>query len=385
MELLRWIMMGLLVIAGHRMLGAQILDFNFVGAGARAAGMGQAFIGVADDATSVIWNPGGLTKLEKPEVSSVMRVDFDVWDWTGPNASWDDLDEEFSHASVNFGSFAWPFDVGEQRLVVAAAYQRQIDFFSNQEDGDYESRGGIVAITPAAAYRITPWLSAGVAANIWTGSPAFKIVDNGTFKGNLEYSGFNVVAGAMVDLDGLQNKVPLKIGAVLRTPFVLKEKDKGDIVGRGDRDMPLMLGFGASYRIGENLTVAADFETRQFGNSKITQDGSEEDLSQSGKNLVQLRAGAEYLLVSDFAVIPFRAGFQTVPTLFADQEWDGSQWVPTNKQVAGTGLTFGSGLIFERFALDAAFMRTSHETKFIDTGKREIVKNVLIFSGIFYF
>ena len=33
------------------------------GVGARAQGMGEAFVGVADDATSLYWNPGGLSRL----------------------------------------------------------------------------------------------------------------------------------------------------------------------------------------------------------------------------------------------------------------------------------------------------------------------------------
>ena len=44
---------------------------NPVGSGARALGMGGAFIGVADDATAASWNPGGLIQLETPEVSVV--------------------------------------------------------------------------------------------------------------------------------------------------------------------------------------------------------------------------------------------------------------------------------------------------------------------------
>ena len=42
-----------------------------VGSGARALGMGSAFIAVADDATAASWNPGGLIQLETPEISSV--------------------------------------------------------------------------------------------------------------------------------------------------------------------------------------------------------------------------------------------------------------------------------------------------------------------------
>lgn len=43
---------------------------NPVGSGARALGMGGAFIAIADDATAASWNPGGLIQLETPEVSA---------------------------------------------------------------------------------------------------------------------------------------------------------------------------------------------------------------------------------------------------------------------------------------------------------------------------
>ena len=42
-----------------------------VGSGARATGIGSAFIAVADDATAASWNPAGLIQLERPEVSTV--------------------------------------------------------------------------------------------------------------------------------------------------------------------------------------------------------------------------------------------------------------------------------------------------------------------------
>jgi hypothetical protein len=44
---------------------------NPVGSGARALGMGGAFIAVADDATAASWNPSGLIQLERPELSIV--------------------------------------------------------------------------------------------------------------------------------------------------------------------------------------------------------------------------------------------------------------------------------------------------------------------------
>ena len=45
--------------------------FTIQGAGARAMGLGGAFIGVADDATAVTFNPAGLAQMVRPELSFV--------------------------------------------------------------------------------------------------------------------------------------------------------------------------------------------------------------------------------------------------------------------------------------------------------------------------
>jgi long-subunit fatty acid transport protein len=54
---------------------AQDLEFSVssspVGSGARAAGMADAFVAIADDATAASWNPAGLIQLEEPEISAV--------------------------------------------------------------------------------------------------------------------------------------------------------------------------------------------------------------------------------------------------------------------------------------------------------------------------
>jgi long-chain fatty acid transport protein len=48
-------------------------QFSFVNPGARASGMGNAFVALADDATAAEANPAGLTILTKPEVSFEYR------------------------------------------------------------------------------------------------------------------------------------------------------------------------------------------------------------------------------------------------------------------------------------------------------------------------
>lgn len=62
---------GLAALAGASALqaaGTASAQFLKLGAGARAAGMGDAFVAVADDVTGAYWNPAGLGQLESPEV-----------------------------------------------------------------------------------------------------------------------------------------------------------------------------------------------------------------------------------------------------------------------------------------------------------------------------
>lgn len=351
----------------------QSLDFNLTGSGARAAGMGQAFIGVSDDATAITWNPAGLTQLERPEASLVNRFVADVIDDTD-----DDFDLENNHFVLNFGSAAYPFDVGGKKLVVAVAYQRQLDFFVEEKFGAdvLKIEGGADSFTPGLAYQLMPIWSLGATANIWFGNP------EATFQGDKlfewEFSGLNFTFGTMLDLNWLEDPIPLKIGAVVRTPFDLEDSADDPI----DYGMPLMMGFGASYRFGDSFTLAADYELRQFGDSKVKFEGGSVPLTDHEENLSQIRVGAEYLIIADFAVIPVRAGFKTVPTLVSNFDATGD----VDDKVSGTGFSIGSGLIFERFALDVAWERQSYEQDdaFFDF-TTETIQNIVTFSGIIYF
>lgn len=99
---------------------------NVVGSGARALGMGGAFIAVADDATAASWNPGGLTQLERPEVSLVYG-----WKWLGEEFHSDTHPELGGDYSVNldeidYFSIAYPFQhtIAGRNLVLSLNYKR---------------------------------------------------------------------------------------------------------------------------------------------------------------------------------------------------------------------------------------------------------------------
>jgi len=376
----------ILVLAGFA--PAQNLNWNITGAGARAVGFGGAFIGVADDATSVVWNPGGLATLERPEVSVVTRIVMDSFeaDYTDvANNTHHKITNTLSHFVFNFSSFAYPLTLGGKKLVLAAAYQRQLDFYSSQLN--FESEGGVDTFTPGLGLRLFPVMSVGAAANIWFGSASGELKP--TLSWDQDFSGFNLVFGALLDFNNLESPFPLKLGASLRTPFELEEKYAGGSTNK--YEMPLMIGFGASLRLGENLTLAADYEMRMFGGSQVIPEmGNETPLSPSEEDLNQIRAGMEYLLITDLGIFPLRGGFQTVPTVFANYNKNtlvNGQYPPSD-QVSGIGFAVGSGYIHERFALDVTYSMQQYEqendpNQLIGTFKT-VSSNITV-SGIVYF
>jgi hypothetical protein len=63
------LMIGFLLLSFSSAFGAKYAgEFLALGVGARALGMGGAFVGVADDATACFWNPSGLCLLEGKEL-----------------------------------------------------------------------------------------------------------------------------------------------------------------------------------------------------------------------------------------------------------------------------------------------------------------------------
>ena len=44
--------------------------FLEIGPGARSIGMGSAYVSVADDASSIYWNPAGIVNVNKTEIQS---------------------------------------------------------------------------------------------------------------------------------------------------------------------------------------------------------------------------------------------------------------------------------------------------------------------------
>ncbi len=352
-------------------------SLNPVGSGARAAGMGGAFIATADDATAASWNPAGLVHLEKPEFSLVygyFNRDQSFSSGVHPEVSGND--QSMNADGINYASVAVPFTLFGKNVVTSLNYQRLIDMnksygiptynfdpTTQMNNFKYSQNGYLSTISPAFAIQVMPELYVGVALNIWNdflGASSWESTQEGDiplagglFRNKYKYtfSGLNATVGALVNLD------KLSIGAVVKSPFNATIHQK-DIGGGGMPDkketwkMPMSVGLGLAYRFSDKFSSSIDAYWTQWSAS-VWKDfiGAEwnpiaGDLTANvGKpdDTTSVRLGAEYLFINDKSVIPVRAG------LFYDPQ-------PGFKKVDDYyGFSLGSGYTYQKYSFDIAY------------------------------
>lgn len=327
---------------------------NPVGSGARALGMGGAFIAVADDATAASWNPGGLIQLERPEISAVGAVFSRTEDLFFRRQQGGAGEQSVSGLGLNYLSAAYPFTVDSYNMIVSFNYQHLFDFarewrYDFRDAGsrfkrDYHQEGGLYAYGLATCIQVRPELSLGFTLNLWEDG----IHDNGwdenmhdiklvksaggsidrfdsRRKDHFSFTGYNANVGA---LWGLTDS--LTVGAVFKTPFTADlehrflSMEKGPVgplrVERRtfseELDMPMSYGVGVAYRFSDEWTASADVYRTEWGDFVLTTSDGRKLSPVSGRNAgashipatTQVRLGTEYLIIKPKVIVPLRAG-----------------------------------------------------------------------------
>lgn len=241
------------------------MGFSVSGAGARAMGMGGAFVGVADDGTAASFNPAGLAQLRTFEASLVMRqssfgLDLDrttlpVGDKVAPYA----LAYDHSHGETpkepQFVSLAVPFTVGGRNMVVQASRQRMfaMDLDYNRawrEDqtdssGAYRNlaestsqRGDLTRWNLAAGMELNPRILFGAAWNHWGGAWSFDASAHGRTDSGGRFSlrkdawahlnQDSKLSGQNWTLGLLWRSDQVRVGVAYQTAFTAKFRYAGD-------------------------------------------------------------------------------------------------------------------------------------------------------------
>jgi hypothetical protein len=269
-----------------------------LGSGARAYGMGGAFLARADDATAASWNPAGLSYLRVPELSLVgVSNSFDV---TRGLSS-----DSFQGRAVDFAAFTWPIGLGDLRGAVQLSYQRAISFDGSRrielyapttglieqfEDGS--SDGGFDVVAVGTGLRLSRHLRGGFTVNRWLNGYDQQLSrtilkDNQhplrEFGLDFRPSGWSFNFGVIVS--PLEQ---LNVAAVYKTPFtadVSLDKSRRDSWGTISDinevttnaasseavrlEFPSSYGFGLSWRPRDALTLSADFTRTHWSEARI--------------------------------------------------------------------------------------------------------------------
>ena len=367
---------------------------NPVGSGARALGMGGAFIAIADDATAASWNPAGLIQLENPEMSVV-----GTYVYRQEDNSFGDLPEASGSQSIdevnlNYLSGAYPFQAFDRNMIVSLNYQRLYDFNREWDFGystsdgpvnfDYVQEGGLHALGLAYSIEIVPSVSAGVTFNYWGdffsdqswaqkydvnrelsvgGNP---VIYTGNKREKYSFSGFNANIGFLWDITGKWT-----LGGVFKTPFTadITHKINGfdstssptspklntytpfDYGYDEELEMPMSYGLGVAHRFNDAFTMAFDLYRTHWNDFVYKHYNGVKTSPISGKPIDQsdidpttcARLGAEYLFIGDKTIIPVRAGIFYDP---APAEGSSDKYY---------GFSLGSGIAYGRYVFDIAY------------------------------
>jgi len=354
-------------------------SFNPVGSGARALGMGGAFIAVADDATSASWNPGGLVQLRKPEIAFVYE-----WVKRNDDNSFNDFQpfsgkQSVTNPDINYLSISFPFSLFNRNMVISYNYHKLYDL--NKEwslrsrllENNYTQKGKLAAYGIAYGVRLMKDLSFGITINFWdnffdqngwteTQIDTIQIIESQTIRQS-DYSlkGINANLGLIWRINEA-----VTFGAVLKLPFnakldrnILYQKynynlltERYDLNSEESLEFPSSYGIGLGYRVTESFTISGDIyrtNWQHFIHNQIKGPISPISGQSVGVSQIhpttQVRLGMEYLFVNSAKKyeIPLRSGifYDPAPAKNTTDDF----W----------GISFGIGLATVKHCIDFAY------------------------------
>jgi hypothetical protein len=375
---------------------AQGVSLSRAGSGARAAGMGDAFVAVSDDGTAASWNPAGLAQLRQPEFSLVYGVSERALRLTGLRSPDGTLAYAirnpmgFTGSSIDFASAALPFSLVRRPTTVQVSWRRLYQL-SNVFGGDIDRylvrnptvpvgttfledrlTGAIDVVSVAGAMKLTNRTALGASLDFWRGdwrSRTSVFDDPGPLattafldsQSAARLRGHNVTVGLLLTYPAWN------AGLVYHAPFWSSYRARTEVhspgippvtdtLPAGRFRLPRSIGAGAAWRPAPRWTAAAAVTHDQWTDAVVDHipgvpgpvnffDSTPPALS-STRDTVSLNVGAEHLFVHEGAVVPLRLGLGWEP--------QGAMDAVTRDPVDYFLISWGSGYNNNRFKLDAA-------------------------------
>jgi long-subunit fatty acid transport protein len=369
---------------------------NTFGVGARAMGMGGAFLGVADDFTALYWNPAGLAQIGK----------FEFYGGFAHNGL--NTDTQFTRGRVtasersktrpNSIGLVYPFYATTGGLAIALGYNRPQNFdsraaiqgidpssgtvFSGLDVDETESNsGGMDIWSFGVGVFISKNILLGGSLDFWYGTSLNELdsaatdisnVDselaNFSFRDTIdrEYHGISGRVGILARIGeyvtlGVTALSPMNLGVDelwrQETIAVFDDGERESDAEEGgigyDIERPFEFGGGVAVKLLEKrLTVASDFQFSDWTQTKYTALPSDDididHFEEFYDSTIQIRVGAEYRIPTVEANV--RVGYFRDPIPFTGKDIDSDR----------DFLTFGLGKVFDEvLKFDVAYMRGS--------------------------
>ena len=331
---------------------------NLNGLGARAASMGGAFVGLADDFTAVFWNPAGLALLNKgtfgltgdllvPQSEYFLNSSFDMKTKNKyyPAGLVGYFQPISDRVVVGLGAYTLSglgADWNNTGFETALAYPIPPTFFTPPlENYIWRSFIGSITLAPSVAVKIDDGIFFGATLNInygffqtgqWGASAVIPtkpptLVNLGQQSLDIKGWGYGATLGILVKPNEL-----LSFGLTYRTQSKMKlrgmmEFDNIGLLGLPDSSdtslevpSPTWLAGGVAVKLLENLTATFDLQWTNWAKLStlniVFDDPSwaavladESAMVLDWKNRLQVRGGLEYA-AGDFAI---RAGYYNDP------------------------------------------------------------------------
>jgi long-chain fatty acid transport protein len=317
------------------------LSLNSVGT--RALGMGGAFVGLANDATALYWNPAGLAGQE----SSILFFGTDVI----PSATYKNSAYGVD-ATMKLNHYISPnaffnYNLGKLSLAFGVYVPAGLGAEWNGEEllpmtggaGPFEwmSKIGVINFSPGIAYQVTEQFSIGLAINIYYAMFDLKkpnMIDANqdgipdTFAQYSEES-TGMGYGATVGLKYNINK-QFSLGATFRTSTSVTMNGTGEFLGlpmkmesEFDRDVtwPMWIAGGIAFHPNEKMTLTLDGQYSNWSEldkmvAKYKTFPADGVFKLNWENALQIRAGFEHFINESFG---YRVGYYYDPAPAPDE------------------------------------------------------------------
>ncbi len=376
--------------------------------GARAAGMGTAFVGLADDPSAILFNPAGLTQLKGTQVyggltairpSTTYRNDAGASESTKPQTFFPPhlyFSTDSAGKDIVFGMGLYsPFGIGGRKWDETGLTRYQ----------SVESSIATVTLNPTVAWRASDVLSLAAGIDYLRANMKMKRMMDQSLFGALD-------AASTIEADGdgwgynfgalIRAGEELRIGAAYRSG--VKVDYRGDLAIEGiapalqpvfggpsyrtgittRNRFPDIWSLGAAYSATPKLLLAADVELVRWSSFKrmdlnIGLEAPPALVDSSApldwKDSWQLKIGAEYTVSEALAL---RAGYAFINTQVPDQTLE-----PGNPDADQHNISIGFGYRDSPFTLDGFYNVSLYRDRSVRNGILSgTYENVAHFFGV---